>query len=47
MDKRDGLEDVVFKNRDEISCDNIGCDYYGDMNWCYRGRERRCGMYRE
>jgi len=47
MEKPDGLEDVIFKDKTMVSCDHIGCDFYGDMQWCYKGRERRCGMYRE
>jgi len=47
MDSPNNLEDVIFKNRDEVSCDNIGCECYGDMTWCYKGHERRCGIYRD
>ena len=40
-------EEIIIKGKTEISCGNVGCEAYGEIWWCYKGKESCCGIYRE
>ena len=38
---------IIIKGKTEISCDNINCELYGEIWWCYKNKQESCGIYRE
>jgi len=50
MTKEENLEnkfnEVIFKDKTIVTCDNENCEYRGNMLWCYLCQEKNCGIYR-
>ena len=39
-------DEPIIKGRTNPTCDNEYCVVYGEFYWCYKNKEKDCGIYK-